>query len=196
MSGSGNERRRTERDETDGRAGGNRRSQRRASADAPTTLLDGERILVDERPAWSAWTLQLVVAGTLVLFGLLALLVDAVVVGASLVLLAVVLLGSVLYQRRRVRYLVTDRRIVVKTGISAVSTNEAWMRDVRGMQTGASFTERLLGHGHITVSTRIVPQRSFVPFGGQFGGLTLGGIPNFREVAHVIRQQQQDAKMG
>jgi len=170
-------------------------SQRRPSSDAPTDLLDGERLIVDARPAWSAWTVQLVVVGGLALFGLVALIVDSVVAGISLFLFAGVLLGYVLYQRKRVRYLVTDRRIIVKTGISGQSTNEAWMRDVRGMQTGASFIERLLGHGHITVSTSILPQRSFVPFGGQFAGMTLGGIGDYQEVANVIRQQQQDAKM-
>jgi len=154
-------------------------------------IFEDEEVLIDARPAWTAWTLHLVVAGFFVLGGLL---VDESGPQLAALVVAGALVAYVWYQRRKVRYLVTDKRIVVATGISSLATNEAWMVDVRGMQTGASFVERLLGHGHITVSTSILPRGSLLPFGGTFQGMTLGGIGNFEEVADVIRQRQSETK--
>ncbi|WP_240756824.1 PH domain-containing protein [Natronorubrum bangense] len=152
---------------------------------ASIPLLEGEEILIDERPAWSAWSYHLIVAG-LVLLGSIAfeeLLVG--VIGAGLIA------AYVWYQRSKVTYVVTDRRIVVVTGHSSKSTNETWMEDVRGLQTGASAVERLLGHGHITVSHAVLPTGF-----GRFKGLRLGGVPNYEEIAAVIRTRQSDRKDG
>lgn len=159
------------------------RRQQQPPASIP--LLEGEEVLIDERPAWSAWSIHLIVAG-LVLLGSIA--VDqllAGVIGAGLIV------AYVWYQRSKVTYVVTDRRIVVVTGHSSKSTNETWMEDVRGMQTGASAIERLLGHGHITISHAILPTGF-----GRFKGLTLGGVPNYEEIATVIRTRQSERKSG
>lgn len=154
-------------------------------------LFEGEEVLIDARPAWTAWALHLAIAGVVILGGLISF--DTAVFLVALVFGALIV-GYVWYQRKKVRYLVTDQRIVVSTGIKSRATNEAWMIDVRGMQTGASFVERLLGHGHITVSTSILPRGSMLPFGGALRGLTLGGISNYEEVAEIIRERQSTVK--
>lgn len=154
-------------------------------------LFDGEEVLIDARPAWTAWTMHLLLAALFVLGGLAA---DESAAQNGGIVLGALLVAYVWYQRRKVRYLVTDRRIVVATGISSKATNEAWMVDVRGMQTGASWIEKLLGHGHITVSTDILPRGSMLPWSGTFRGMTLGGIGNYEAVADVIRQRQADVK--
>ncbi|AQL44504.1 hypothetical protein BV210_07335 [Halorientalis sp. IM1011] len=151
-------------------------------------LMDGEEVLIDARPAWSAYSLQLLVA-ILAFVGGLAAGDEAVIVGF---LIAAAISGYVLYQRRKVRYVVTDRRMMKLTGISSKSTNEAWMLDVRGLKTGASLIERLLGHGHIVVSTDIMAS-GFGRF--RVSGMTFGGISNYEEVAAVIRERQNDQKM-
>lgn len=168
-------------------------------------LMEGEEVLVDARPAWSAYAGQLVFAGVVLIFGLLVsgneFTGNAPLALALIMALAIV--GGVFYQRRKVRYLVTDRRVVVMTGISSSSTNEAWMEDVRGMQTGASLLERFLGHGHVSISTSIIPRGGNIPLlstlldtlpiGSQ---MTLGGIPDYERVAQTIRRRQAERKMG
>lgn len=162
-----------------------------ASSSSLPYLFEGEEILIDARPAWTAWTLQLMLAGLFVLGGLVA---DESSTRNVGIVLGILIVAYVWYQRRKVRYLVTDRRIIVATGISSNATNEAWMVDVRGMQTGASWIEKLLGHGHITVSTDILPRGSMLPWTGTFRGMTLGGIGNYEAVADVIRTRQGEVK--
>ncbi len=167
-------------------------SVRNGNAAIMPLLLDGEEILVDARPAWSAWSFHLLIAGLVVVGSLLV--GETEVVGVGIVV-AALLVGYVWFQRKKVRYLVTDRRIVVVTGISSKQTNETWMEDVRGMQTGASFVERFLGHGHITVSDSILSRGSLLAMSG-LQGLTLGGISNYEEIANVVRQRQAERKAG
>lgn len=153
-------------------------------------LLDGEEVLFDARPAWTAWFKELAFAAAISLFGLIT--GEPSAIGLT-VLVALLIAGYVAYQRMKVRYLVTDRRIVVATGISSRATNEAWLVDVRGMQTGASLLERLLGHGHICVSTSIVPRGSLLSF-ANLGGMTLGGISDYQKIAEVVRRRQAEVK--
>lgn len=164
-------------------------------------LLPDEKVVVDERPALTNWIGLLVLAGLLLVGALVT--QEPVAMVAALVV-DLFLLAYVWYQRRRVRYLVTDRRILVVTGISAQATNEAWLEDVRGMQTGASFLERLLGHGTITVSESILPRKASLPGAGLLtgllpialpgAGLTLGGISEYDKIANLIRKRQAQRK--
>jgi len=164
-------------------------------------LLPKEKVIVDERPAWTNW-IGILVLAVLILVGALVT-QEPVVMGAALVV-DLLLVGYVWYQRRRIRYLVTDRRILVVTGISAHATNEAWLEDVRGMQTGASFFERILGHGTITVSESILPRKASLPGVGLLtglipialpgAGLTLGGVSDYDKIANLIRKRQAQRK--
>ena len=154
-------------------------------------LLPGEEVLIDARPAWSAWTGTLLLAGAITLFTLLSGESAAIAMG---LLVAFALVGYVWYQRRKVRYLVTDSRVMVVTGITSRQTNEAWLEDVNGMQTGASFLERLLGHGHIMVSREILPSGSFFFSQLRGQGMKLGGISNYEQIAQVVRQRQSERK--
>jgi len=158
-------------------------------------LLPDEEVLIDARPAWTAWAGHLVLGGLILLAGLLANDQNVLVVS---ILAAGALAGYVWYQRRKVRYVITDLRVMVLTGITSKKTNEAWMEDVKGMQTGASWVERLLGHGHITVSREILPRGSLLPQSAMVGiggkGMTLGGITNYEQIANTIRQRQAEQK--
>ncbi|MFT4921675.1 MAG: hypothetical protein ACI8XM_000879 [Haloarculaceae archaeon] len=157
-------------------------------------LFSGEEVLIDARPAWTAWTAHLVFAGLIVLVGLFSR--DQAALGITIII-ALATVGYVWYQRRKVRYVVTDQRVMVITGITAKKTNEAWMEDVKGMQTGASFLERLLGHGHITLSRQILPRGSLLPTSllpGVAPGMTLGGISNYEDIAATIRERQAEQK--
>lgn len=157
-----------------------------AREDASMPLLEGESILIDARPAWSTFAYQFLLAGLV--------LVGGIVVGDAAVILGVVvalgIVGYVWYKRRGIRYVVTDRRMMTITGHSSRATSEAWMVDVKNLKTGASFLERLLGHGHISVNSDITAGGL-----GQFSGMTFGGIENYEEIAQIIREQQNRQKM-
>jgi hypothetical protein len=165
-------------------------------------LLPNEQVIVDERPAWTNWTLQLFLAGVVMLLGLVSSAgVEAGTPAVLGILIGLLIVGYVWYKRRRIRYLVTDYRILVVTGITTQATNEAWLEDIKGMQTGASFFERVLGHGHITVSHDILPRKSalpglglLLPFAQPHTGLELGGVKDYQKIANLIRKRQAQRK--
>jgi hypothetical protein len=105
-------------------------------------------------------------------------------------------LGVVGYLGENMRYIITNYRVIVVMNLSTTSTNEAWMVDVRGLQTGASALERLLGQGHVSISTSILPRGTMVPLVGEFRGMTLGGLSDYKDVANVIRDRQGEIKHG
>lgn len=160
--------------------------QQNNADDASVPLVEGEQLLVDARPAWSAYSLYFIIAGIILLAGLVA--GDEAFFGGAIA--AGLILGYVWYQRNKVRYVITDRRLMIIQGMSSKTTNETWMVDVRHLRTGASVIERLLGHGHISVSTRIASSGL-----GRFTGMTFGGIDDYEEIAQIIRQRQNEAKM-
>lgn len=169
-----------------GAATGTDSQPRPGSGDSPP-LLEDERVLVDARPTWWAWTTHLVVAALLALSGL-AFGGEAVIGGAVLGLTIVVYVAA---RRSRIRYLVTDRRIVVISGFSARKTNETWMEDVRGLQTRTTAFSRRQGYGTITISHAVLPQGF-----SRVTGLRLPGVPNHEAVADAIRRRQSERKAG
>jgi hypothetical protein len=173
--------------QTESRADPN--ASERQTADASIPLVGGESVLVDARPAWSAYSLQLLLAALFLVLGVVGGPVGGVETMVTGAVVAGMIVGFVWYQRRRIRYVITDRRVVKVTGVSSKTTNEAWMEDVRGLQTGASLTERLLDHGHITISDSILRMGL-----GRFQGMRLGGIKDYEKVATVIRKRQNQRK--
>ncbi|ACV11731.1 hypothetical protein Huta_1556 [Halorhabdus utahensis DSM 12940] len=169
-------------------------------------VLDDETIIVETRPSWTVWFWQLVGAVLILLAGLLlGGEAGSGVVVVIPVLLSLFIFGWIWYRRKRIRYVVTDRRAMIVTGISSKKTTEIWLEDARSMQTGSSFFERLLGHGTIILSdstlTRnslnalgAVPFLSALPIFNAGRGLTFSGISDPVRVANVIRKRQSALK--
>lgn len=168
------------------RGGYGRQPPTAEAREASVPTLDDEEVLIDARPAWSAYMWYFVLAGLILLGGLFS--GGNAAIGG--LLLAGAIAGYVYYLRQKVRYVVTDQRMMIVRGITSKATNEAWMVDIVGLSTGASLLERLLNHGHITVSRQIGP----VGF-GPFGGMTFGGIHNHEEIAQIVRQRQREEKL-
>jgi len=122
---------------------------------------------MDTRPAWTVWMGQLVLAAFLVLGGLF-LSQESGAAGLGLVFFALVIVGYVWYRRKRVRYVVTDRRVMILTGLSAKGSTETWMEDI--------------------------PLSSALPVFNAGKGLTLSGVSDYPQVANIIRRRQSDRK--
>lgn len=128
-------------------------------------LLEGEEILHNVRPAWSNW------AGSIAFI---------LVVGIFTVGLGLVLLVFPWLARRNARYVVTTERVIQKSGILSTSTNEYRIEDIRQLQTGAAWGEKLRGNGNIQFSA------------GSGGSLiTFDGGPDYQNIANTIREQQR-----
>lgn len=161
--------------------------QRGYNQQVSVPLLDGEEIVLDARPAWTAYFRLVILAAVVFLGGLVGIGGgEGIAVGF---IGAGIIAGYIYYLRQKVRYVVTDRRMMVVRGLSSKATNEAWMVDIIGLQTGASLLERLLGHGHVKVMSQIGSNNL-----GFFAGLTFGGIKNHQEVAKIIRERQNEHK--
>lgn len=144
-----------------------------ASADASEEakqiqLLKGEEILYDQHPAWSRYFGWIVIS----------LLLSVTIIGAFI---GVPLLIFIWLKRKNTKYIVTNQRIIEASGIfGTTSTSEYRISDIRQIQTGASWAEKILGHGNLQFST------------GAASMLTFNGIPNHQQVANSIREIQQE----
>lgn len=85
-------------------------------------------------------------------------------------------------KRRNTRYIVTNQRLIEVAGILGTHTTEYRIADIRQIQTGATWSEKLFGHGNLQFST------------GTATMITFNGIPNHQEVANTIREIQREAE--
>lgn len=129
------------------------------------SLLQDENIIHDIRPSWSRWS-------------------GAIIIGliTSLVLSGLLILLVVWLKRRNTRYIVTNQRLIEVTGILRTNTTEYRIADIRQIQTGATWGEKLFGHGNLQFST------------GTATMITFNGIPNHQQVANSIREIQREAE--
>lgn len=128
-------------------------------------MLKDENTIHDIRPSWSRWSGALLVG-----------------IVTSLMLVGVVLLAWVWLQRRNTRYIVTNQRLIEVSGILGTNTTEYRIADIRQIQTGATWSEKVMGHGNLQFST------------GTATMITFNGIPNHQEVANSIREIQREAE--
>jgi len=132
---------------------------------AGITLLDNEHVHHNLRPSWANWSKLLIIYGIITIF----------TVGFGAILFIHPWLA-----RRKSRYIVTNQRVIKKTGFLSTSTTEYRIEDIRQLQTGSSFIEGLLGNGNVQFST-----------GAGGSVITFGGVPDYQSVANSIRAEQQ-----
>jgi len=128
-------------------------------------LLDGEDLHHDVRASWSNWSKTLTIYAALSLVSL----------GLFLPLFVHPWLA-----RRQTRYIVTNQRVIKKTGLLSSSTTEYRIDDIRQLQTGSSWLEGVTGTGTIRFSTGV--GESTIGF---------GGVPKYNTIANTIRAEQQ-----
>lgn len=129
------------------------------------TLLQDEEVIHDLRPSWSKW-------GGAIIIGLVT----------SVMFFGLLILAYVWLARKKSRYVVTNQRIIEVAGILGTSTTEYRIADLRQLQTGASWGEKLMGHGNLQFST------------GGATTITFHGIPDYQEAANTIREIQRESE--
>ncbi len=146
-------------------------------------LLENEEMLVSTHPSWLNWLELLVIDAFLVVVGLFGLLGDTI--GTSLLLwfLAVLLAAYVYIHRLSSHYTITTDRVHKQIGLFHQTTSEARIADIHSLSTEASFIERLCGLGTVQIDST-----------GAAGLLSLDNLPNHRQVANTIREQQNVAE--
>lgn len=127
------------------------------------TLLEGEKVIHSKNPSFSRW-------GGLIIFGLLT----------SLMGVGLIPLLYVFLKRRSTRYIVTNQRVIEKTGILGTAMNEYRISDIRQLQTGAGWLESLVGKGNLSFSA------------GGANLITFAGVPDYDSVANTIRERQRE----
>lgn len=119
---------------------------------AGISLQEGETVHHSFRPAWGAWFWPIVLT-----FGLW--------------------IPIVWWNRRKVRYIVTDNRVIRKRGRVGSSVEQIRIADVSRVVTNRSLGERILGGGSMMLDTG--PDE-----------MTLTAVPNHSTVSDTIGRLQ------
>lgn len=108
---------------------------------------------------------------------------ERIVSGGSLLLasaavtVAAILIGYIYLLRKRQRYVVTDERVIKRTGLLQKSTSELRRDAISAIHTEASLIGRLAGRGTVIVEGRATDER-----------LEFEGVNDYREFAAQIRR--------
>lgn len=141
------------------------------------SVLDGEQVIENCRPSLEVWWKEILVGSLLVLIGLSALASGGV---GIILLVGAVVFAYVYVARMRSRYVITDERIIKRVGLLRKSSNEVRIEDVSNLRKDAKIIERILGDGHVEVSTSAV-----------YGTVLLAALPDHDRIANIIREQQR-----
>ena len=78
-----------------------------------------------------------------------------IIVGILLapIIIGLFILGSAIINIYCTTYILTSKRIIVKTGWLNKNQNEIWIKDMRAVNLNQSFWERLVGTGSVAIGT-------------------------------------------
>jgi uncharacterized membrane protein YdbT with pleckstrin-like domain len=144
------------------------------------TLLDGEYVLANVRPAWSEWALAIIIAGVFALVTLGAAAGGDIGTAVSGLIITGLITAYVYYSRSRSRYVVTTQRVKKDVGLIRNVSGEVRITDIRSLNTGQGIIQRMAGKGNVKIDS-----------GGSGGELGIDNIADHETVARSIREQQQ-----
>ncbi len=155
-------------------------------------LIPGEKLVYRTGVHWSVLTVPAIVAVIFAAPGIAILVFrddiaakgippDAVVIaGVALILVAAVVFGSAVIKKNATEIAVTDRRVIIKTGLTSRRSLEIMLAKVESIGIDETLVGRMLGYGTVVIHGT-------------------GGTPEpFRKIAHPSQfrmavQQQIDA---
>ena len=129
---------------------------------AEVELREGEQIIKRTRPAWrSFWVFILGV----ILVGLGPLIKEDAPIRLETGLVFGAVFAVIILRRWSDVYTITNERIMVRGGLIARDTTEIRLEDVARVEANQGFNLRLVGAGHILVSTRVSHQENIIMYG-------------------------------
>lgn len=146
-----------------------------ASTDG-VSLLSGEVVHANVYPSWGLWKWHLALGAVAVVVG--------IAIGEPWSYIGGLVIGYatlvyVYISRRRNRYVVTDLRIIERSGFVRKSTREVRIAELRNITTSTSLLGRLLGYGRIEIDG---------PKAGP--DIVMEAVSDYDAIATTIREQR------
>ncbi|PSQ41995.1 hypothetical protein BRD17_09775 [Halobacteriales archaeon SW_7_68_16] len=139
-------------------------------------LMPDERVIENGHPGWNLWWKHITAGVLVALAGVSSADVGGIALG---VLFGGGLIAYAAASRQSSRYTVTDERVRGTVGLVGSTSREYRMADVQSITTDRGLTDRLLGHGRITIKTAANDR------------MTFRAVPEYGRVANSIRKQQR-----
>jgi membrane protein YdbS with pleckstrin-like domain len=140
-----------------------------------------EAVLADVNPSWTSYTWLLAFAALLLLAGIVETAVgDDAAAGAAItgIVLCSVFVGYAYWKRSKTHYVVTDQRVVKRTGLLRTNVQEAAYGAISAVNTEQGTLQSLFGDGTVRIGTTTGA-----------GAIELRGVPSHHELATLVRQR-------
>ncbi|MBV8360610.1 MAG: PH domain-containing protein [Deltaproteobacteria bacterium] len=147
---------------------------------SPRPAAQREYALVRILPSWWHFLREIILAVVLAsggLFILFASLVDFRV-GLGLIAAAVLIITLAMLHRHNTSWSLTSDRLIERRGLLASHRREMELADVRSIEVGRSFSQRLLGIGNVMIAS--AASADFM--------IKLWDVPNPERIAEILRQ--------
>ncbi len=117
-------------------------------------LIAGEKLIYETGLHWSVLIWPVIIAVIVAAGGVVCLLqkdTDFLYAGAALLVVALIIIGVALFRRSAVEMAVTNRRVIIKTGIASRRSLEIMLAKVESIGIEESAVGRMLGYGTLTI---------------------------------------------
>jgi membrane protein YdbS with pleckstrin-like domain len=156
-------------------------SDRRSGVDVGgVPLMRNEAVLADVNPSWTSYTWLLAFAALVLLGGIVETAVGDDAAGAAItgIVLCSLFVGYVYWKRSKTHYVVTDQRVVKRTGLLRTNVQEAAYGAISAVNTEQGTLQSLFGDGTVRIGTTTGA-----------GAIELRGVPSHHELATLVRQR-------
>lgn len=117
-------------------------------------LIPGEKLIYETGLHWSVLVWPVIIAVIVTASGVVCVLqkdTDFLYAGAALLVVALVIVGVAMFRRSAVEMAVTNRRVIIKTGIASRRSLEIMLAKVESIGIEESAMGRMLGYGTLTI---------------------------------------------
>jgi uncharacterized membrane protein YdbT with pleckstrin-like domain len=139
-------------------------------------LIQGEKLIYETGLHWSVLVWSVIIAVIVAAGGVVCLLqkdTNFLYAGAALLVVAFVIVGVAMFKRSAVEMAVTNRRVIIKTGIASRRSLEIMLAKVESIRIEESAMGRMFGYGTLMIHGT-------------------GGTPEpFRRIAHPSEFRRQ-----
>jgi uncharacterized membrane protein YdbT with pleckstrin-like domain len=139
-------------------------------------LIQGEKLIYETGLHWSVLVWPVIIALIVAAGGVVCLLqkdTNFLYAGAALLVVALIIVGVAMFRRSAVEMAVTNRRVIIKTGLASRRSLEIMLAKVESIGIEESAMGRMFGYGTLTIHGT-------------------GGTPEpFRRIAHPSEFRRQ-----